>query len=419
MSVGTDPYASDGDWGFFDGDLSPGSTPGLRSRSGSTVSLSAMAGVSGKRAATPPLQRARGLGSAPHVDEVHGARWPELRKAALLLGVGDGVAANVGAGCGSGPFSHTMREEVPSRPRSRSRSNSLTSLFNPHAARKLSNDNPADGSGAATWRHKSEPSGRYDMEKPPQVCLTVGTSAAARVLIPASLLLRRRQEQQQAQLAGRPTEPVIPHGLYCYRADRHRLLLGGALTDGGSTYQWISGLLLGGTTDEAPAAMTFGSAPQRCAGSDASDSDADADAPPDYASDHEGGEEVARHRRRLRRAESRREKAFEPKQALLLRQAAALHPRGVREEQCGGASSGYDGHPMLFGGGESDDSDDDDAVDDAALSIGCAPLTVLPFLQVRGSPAPSFQASARHFNAHSFSLHALVSRFRRFCLPLG
>lgn len=31
----------------------------------------------------------------------------------------------------------------------------------------------------------------------------------------------------------------MPFGLWCYRIDRHRLLLGGALTDGGSVIKWL------------------------------------------------------------------------------------------------------------------------------------------------------------------------------------
>lgn len=31
----------------------------------------------------------------------------------------------------------------------------------------------------------------------------------------------------------------VPKGLWCYRLDRHRVVLGGALTDGGSVFEWL------------------------------------------------------------------------------------------------------------------------------------------------------------------------------------
>lgn len=55
--------------------------------------------------------------------------------------------------------------------------------------------------------------------------LMVGTSAAVRVLFEGDVPER------------------IPEGLFCYRLDRTRVVLGGALSDGGSLHRWLSDLL--------------------------------------------------------------------------------------------------------------------------------------------------------------------------------
>jgi len=52
-----------------------------------------------------------------------------------------------------------------------------------------------------------------------RIAVTIGTSAATRIVL--------------------PNIDRIPKGLWCYRIDRNRLLLGGAMTDGGSINQWI------------------------------------------------------------------------------------------------------------------------------------------------------------------------------------
>lgn len=56
--------------------------------------------------------------------------------------------------------------------------------------------------------------------RPDQVSLMVGTTGAMRALLPA---------------LDRP----IPPGLWCYRLDRARLLMGGALSNGGSVHAWL------------------------------------------------------------------------------------------------------------------------------------------------------------------------------------
>ena len=54
--------------------------------------------------------------------------------------------------------------------------------------------------------------------------VTIGTTAAVRVVIP-------RADPQEV--------PEVPPGLWGYRVDRHRHLLGGAITDGGSIVRWV------------------------------------------------------------------------------------------------------------------------------------------------------------------------------------
>ena len=62
-----------------------------------------------------------------------------------------------------------------------------------------------------------------------RIALTIGTSAAARMCIPYSV--------------NEASSIYLPFGLWCYRVDRHRILIGGALTDGGSTIAWARALL--------------------------------------------------------------------------------------------------------------------------------------------------------------------------------
>jgi gluconokinase len=90
--------------------------------------------------------------------------YPELRNVRFFAGIGDGAAANIGSSC----------------------------------------------------------------EDSKNVCVTIGTSAAARVVIKHSK---------------GDTQVVPPAGLFCYRLDSDRLLLGGALTDGGSLLDWYQGFL--------------------------------------------------------------------------------------------------------------------------------------------------------------------------------
>lgn len=91
-------------------------------------------------------------------------RWPELADVPFFLAVGDGAAANVGSGA-----------------------------LDNHA-----------------------------------VAVTIGTSAAVRVLVPDIPV---------------GTAPATPAGLWCYRIDATRHLLGGAVTDGGNIVRWLTDML--------------------------------------------------------------------------------------------------------------------------------------------------------------------------------
>jgi gluconokinase len=79
---------------------------------------------------------------------------------------------------------------------------------------------PAIGDGAAN----NIGAGCNSTEK---FALMIGTSGAMRVCF-----------------AGAPPER-LPTELWCYRANRERILIGGALSDGGGLYQWIKESLLG------------------------------------------------------------------------------------------------------------------------------------------------------------------------------
>jgi gluconokinase len=67
-----------------------------------------------------------------------------------------------------------------------------------------------------------------------RIAVTVGTSAAARVCLNLPLTL-------YPGIADRNI--TIPPGLFCYRVHRDRILVGGALTDGGSVIEWARSLL--------------------------------------------------------------------------------------------------------------------------------------------------------------------------------
>lgn len=70
-------------------------------------------------------------------------------------------------------------------------------------------------------------------DTPHRIAVTVGTSAAARVCLPLPI----------RYMGDARINFNVPQGLFCYRVDRHRVLVGGALTDGGSLVEWARSLL--------------------------------------------------------------------------------------------------------------------------------------------------------------------------------
>ena len=102
----------------------------------------------------------------PDLLPVYAARWPSLAGVPWFPAIGDGAAANAGAGCVT----------------------------------------------------------------PDAVALTIGTSAAMRVLLPVG-----------------PNGPVttFPERIWCYRLDRDHQVLGGALSNGGNVTGWLAHQLFG------------------------------------------------------------------------------------------------------------------------------------------------------------------------------
>jgi gluconokinase len=119
----------------------------------------------------------------------YASRWPALRDVPWFPAIGDGAAANIGSGCTG----------------------------------------------------------------PDRLALTVGTTGAMRVV-----LHEHRDEQTRRQgdkateaenLSSSPSLPAslslaeVPAGLWCYRVDRRRALLGGATSEGGNVYGWMQDTL--------------------------------------------------------------------------------------------------------------------------------------------------------------------------------
>lgn len=69
-----------------------------------------------------------------------------------------------------------------------------------------------------------------------RIAVTIGTSAAARLLL-------RLPVRDEGSVGGDASLDEIPMGLFCYRVDKDHVLLGGALTDGGSVIAWLRELL--------------------------------------------------------------------------------------------------------------------------------------------------------------------------------
>jgi gluconokinase len=93
---------------------------------------------------------------------------------------------------------------------------------------------PAVGDGAAACLG----SGCYN---PSRISITVGTCCAVRVVLP----LPRESFHDDTIVGGAgiqyPSAP--PEGLFCYRINKNKVVIGGALTDGGALFQWLERLI--------------------------------------------------------------------------------------------------------------------------------------------------------------------------------
>jgi len=84
-----------------------------------------------------------------------------------------------------------------------------------------------DGAAANIGSKCGTRSSEFDVQR---IACTIGTSAAARVCLPLSLT------------ASDDDSITVPPGLFCYRVNKDVILLGGALTDGGSVVEWARNL---------------------------------------------------------------------------------------------------------------------------------------------------------------------------------
>jgi gluconokinase len=86
---------------------------------------------------------------------------------------------------------------------------------------------------------------------PERAAVMVGTSGAMRVVSREWLVVSRQDGREAAEKDGSPTgthdlrlttndSPVAPPGLWCYRIDAERPLVGGALSNGGNLFAWLN-----------------------------------------------------------------------------------------------------------------------------------------------------------------------------------
>lgn len=73
-------------------------------------------------------------------------------------------------------------------------------------------------------------------DRPSRITVSIGTSCAARVLVDLPL---NRGDSDSSDV--RRTLP--PEGLWCYRVDTQRVIVGGAMTDGGAALAWLANLV--------------------------------------------------------------------------------------------------------------------------------------------------------------------------------
>jgi len=81
-----------------------------------------------------------------------------------------------------------------------------------------------------------------------RIAVTIGTSAAARIVLPLKLIEANDCSTNREGVTAKRIKRIehdfrVPPGLFCYRIDSDSILLGGALTDGGSVIAWLRDLL--------------------------------------------------------------------------------------------------------------------------------------------------------------------------------
>ena len=76
-----------------------------------------------------------------------------------------------------------------------------------------------------------------------RIAMTIGTSAAVRVCIPMPIIPTSTDISNNNSITDKDPETIISRGLFCYRINSEYVLVGGALTDGGSVVEWIQNLL--------------------------------------------------------------------------------------------------------------------------------------------------------------------------------
>jgi gluconokinase len=82
-----------------------------------------------------------------------------------------------------------------------------------------------------------------------RIALTVGTTGALRVVVDTPT------DKQSRGLPASQSPTEVPAGLWCYRVDRQRALLGGATSEGGNVYGWMQDTLKLGEPDAVERAL--------------------------------------------------------------------------------------------------------------------------------------------------------------------
>ena len=100
---------------------------------------------------------------------------------------------------------------------------------------------------AANWGSSSGDGSGIEQHQAHPLVVTIGTSAATRAIVDRDLVCGAvpgggERDKQHKQEEGVHIAP----GLFCYVLNRRHLLIGGALTDGGSLVEWCRTELLGG-----------------------------------------------------------------------------------------------------------------------------------------------------------------------------